>query len=91
MDKQSLEFLKRMLETPGPSGYESEIQQVVRDYVQSFADQVTTDSHGNVIVCLNPEAEQRAKERKTNVGRQKCAPQTHIDTSSDTSLSSRTT
>ena len=60
MDKQSLDFLKRLLETPGPSGYESEIQQVVRDYVQPFADQVTTDSHGNVIVCLNPEAEQRA-------------------------------
>ena len=34
-------FLKRILATPSPSGYESAVQQVVRDYVAAFADQVT--------------------------------------------------
>ncbi|MDG2385042.1 MAG: M42 family metallopeptidase [Pirellulaceae bacterium] len=59
MDANALDFLKSLLNTPGPSGYEAEIQQVVRDYVKPFADEVTTDAHGNVAVVLNPTAEQR--------------------------------
>lgn len=56
MNTESLEFLHRLLETPSPSGYEQRIQQVVREYVASFADTVTTDVHGNVIVGRNVEA-----------------------------------
>ncbi len=56
MDKSAKEFLIRLLETPSPSGYEERIQQVVRDYVKSFADEVSTDCHGNVIACKNPQA-----------------------------------
>ena len=56
MEAAALEFLKRLLETPSPSGYERPIQDVVRQYVSEFADQVTTDVHGNVIACINPEA-----------------------------------
>jgi endoglucanase len=54
MESAALEFLKRLLHSPGPSGYEKPIQDVVRDYAQGFADEIKTDVHGNVIVCKNP-------------------------------------
>ncbi|MBN2477636.1 MAG: M42 family metallopeptidase [Pirellulales bacterium] len=56
METIALEFFKRILETPSPSGYESTLQQVVRDYVADFADDVRTDVHGNVILARNPDA-----------------------------------
>lgn len=59
MEKAPLEFLKQLLTTPSPSGYEQKIQKVVRSYVESFADEVTTDVHGNVIACVNPGADLR--------------------------------
>jgi len=49
MEEQSLAFLKQLLETPSPSGYEQQIQAVVRQWVKPFADDVSTDRHGNVI------------------------------------------
>ncbi len=54
MEPKALEFFKTLLETPSPSGYESRLQQLVRDYVADFADEVRTDLHGNVIVVKNP-------------------------------------
>ena len=48
---KALDFFKTLLETPSPSGYESTVQQFVRDYVAGFADEVRTDLHGNVIVA----------------------------------------
>jgi endoglucanase len=59
MESASRDFLLRLLETPSPSGYERPIQEVVRAYVREFADQVTTDLHGNVIACKNPSAKLR--------------------------------
>jgi endoglucanase len=59
MESSAHDFLKRLLNAPSPSGYERPIQDVVRNYVQSFADEVTTDVHGNVIVAKNPGATQR--------------------------------
>lgn len=56
MEKSAKEFLILLLETPSPSGYEERIQSVVREYVGSFADEVSTDYHGNVIACKNPKA-----------------------------------
>ena len=56
MEPQARRFFETLLNTPGPSGYEQRIQQVVRDYAASFADQVETDTHGNVILCKNPDA-----------------------------------
>lgn len=56
MDDNSLEFLKRLLATPSPSGYERPVQNVVREYAASFADEVTTDVHGNVIAGRNLDA-----------------------------------
>ena len=59
MDAAPLDFLKQLLETPSPSGYEKPIQDVVRRYVAEFADRVTTDLHGNVIAVKNPDAKLR--------------------------------
>jgi tetrahedral aminopeptidase len=56
METTAHEFLKQLLLTPSPSGYEAPIQKVVREYVASFADTVRTDVHGNVIACKNPNA-----------------------------------
>lgn len=59
MDSERLNFLKQLLETPSPSGYEERIQQLVRSYVASYADSVETDLHGNLIVARNPKAKLR--------------------------------
>ncbi len=59
MDASSLEFLKAILSTPSPSGYERPVQDLVRKYVAGFADRVTTDLHGNVIAVRNPNASLR--------------------------------
>ncbi len=59
MDKAAKEFLINVLETPSPSGYEVPVQNIVREYVGSFADEVRTDLHGNVIASCNPSAELR--------------------------------
>ena len=56
MDSPALEFFKRILDTPSPSGYEAPIQKVVRDYATPFADAVSTDVHGNVVAVRNAEA-----------------------------------
>lgn len=59
MDSGALEFFKRLLETPSPSGFERPIQDVVRAYVADFADDVQTDLHGNVIAVRNPQGKLR--------------------------------
>ena len=56
MIPDALDFLKRIVETPSPSGYEQPVQRLVREYAASFADDVATDVHGNVIAVLNPGA-----------------------------------
>ncbi|MBN2579469.1 MAG: M42 family metallopeptidase [Pirellulales bacterium] len=56
MEPAALKFFKDLLNTPSPSGYESPLQQIVRDYVADFSDEVRTDLHGNVIVVKNPGA-----------------------------------
>lgn len=59
MDSGALEFFKRLLETPSPSGFERPIQDVVRSYVADFAEDVQTDLHGNVIAAHNPQGKLR--------------------------------
>ncbi len=54
MQKDSLAFLENLLLAPSPSGYERPVQDVVRKYVESFADEVHTDWHGNVTAAINP-------------------------------------
>lgn len=56
MPKNALDFLKNLLACPTPSGYEMPGQAVVRDYLQKYADEVRTDTHGNVWGAQNPDA-----------------------------------
>lgn len=56
MDPNAQAFFEQILETPSPSGFESPLQQVVRVYAAEFADEVTTDVHGNVTAVKNPDA-----------------------------------
>ena len=53
IEPRALDFFKQILATPSPAGYESTIQEVVRDYAASFADEMRTDVHGNVIAARN--------------------------------------
>ena len=48
------EFLKSLLNTPSPSGFETHGQKVWVDYVRQFADSVEIDSYGNAFATLNP-------------------------------------
>src|SRR6516225_5986662 len=59
MHDASFAFLKQLLTTPSPSGYEQRIQEVVRTWARSFADEVITDRHGNVIAIRNPDGRPR--------------------------------
>jgi len=59
MDSGALALFQEFLGTPSPSGYEEALQESVRRYAADFADEVTTDVHGNVMVCKNPGAPMR--------------------------------
>ena len=59
MESAPLDFLRKLLDTPSPSGYERPIQDVVRRYIADFADEIRTDLHGNVIAAKNPGARLR--------------------------------
>ena len=59
MENAAHQFLKTLLSTPGPSGYERPVQDVVRQYVGDFAEQISTDVHGNVIATTNPNGQVR--------------------------------
>src|SRR5262249_30394352 len=55
MQEHSHAFLKSLLETPSPSGFEQPIQEVVRSWARHYADEVRTDTHGNVIAARHAE------------------------------------
>ena len=54
MDDAGFAFLKRLLLTPSPSGFEQAIQAAVREHAGSHADEVRTDLHGNVVAARFP-------------------------------------
>lgn len=56
MDEAALGFLRTLIETPSPSGYERQIQSVVQGRVAEQAEQIEIDSHGNLIAVKNPGA-----------------------------------
>jgi putative aminopeptidase FrvX len=59
MRAESFEFLRTLVETASPSGFEQAVQKVFREYVGPYADDVRTDVHGNVIAVKNPGADLR--------------------------------
>jgi endoglucanase len=53
MTDQQEQFLIRLIDTPGPSNHEEEVQRVWREEVQPAADRIDIDPHGNHIAVLN--------------------------------------
>lgn len=56
MRQESLDFLKRLLSTPSPSGFEERVQAVCREYVAPYVDEVYKDVHGNQYAVRNKQA-----------------------------------
>lgn len=56
MRKESLEFLKKLLGTASPSGFEEKIQKVCRGYAEDFVEEIYKDVHGNQYHVINKDA-----------------------------------
>jgi endoglucanase len=54
LSPSSISFLKRLLDTPGPSGFEAAAARAWRAEAETFADVVTSDVAGNSIAEVNP-------------------------------------
>ncbi|MBN8235540.1 M20/M25/M40 family metallo-hydrolase [Halobacillus kuroshimensis] len=57
MEKERLDFLMELLNTPSPSSMEMEIQKRWIEEMRPYADEIQTDHAGNAIAVLNPEAD----------------------------------
>ena len=51
---EAIAFLKRLLDAPGPSGFETLAGRAWRAEAEKFADDVTVDIAGNCIAEINP-------------------------------------
>jgi endoglucanase len=59
MENRAQGFLRRLLDAPGPSGYESAPALVWRDEASTFADDVTHDVVGNSFARVKPETDSK--------------------------------
>jgi endoglucanase len=59
MEASAREFLKNLLASPTPSGYEQAGQALVEKYLKPCADEIRRDVHGNLHAILNPKAKCR--------------------------------
>ncbi len=59
MQERSLAFLKQLLDTPGPSGFETAPARIWRAEAETFADRVEVDVAGNSLATLGGGAEPR--------------------------------
>lgn len=55
MEDRAVSFLRRLLDAPGPSGYEQAPARVWRDEAETFADEVTHDVVGNSFARVKSE------------------------------------
>lgn len=53
MREPSLDFLRRLVNTPSPVGHEARGQRVWLDYAREFADETFSDTYGNCVAVLN--------------------------------------
>lgn len=54
MEERAVAFLRRLLDAPGPSGYEAAPARVWREEAASFADEITHDVVGNSFARVKP-------------------------------------
>lgn len=59
MNADTKHFLQQLVETPSPSGYEHEVQKLVRERIRPWCDSVRTDVVGNVFGIRNPAGKPR--------------------------------
>ena len=59
MDERSKGFLKRLLDTPAPSGFEAPAARVWREEAQKVADRVEGDVSGNSVALINEDGKPR--------------------------------
>jgi endoglucanase len=59
MSAGATDFLKRLLDSPGPSGFETAPARVWRDEVRAFAEELRVDVHGNSVGVVNPKGAPR--------------------------------
>lgn len=50
-------LIKQLVETPGPSGYETQIRQLIRERIEPYADALYVDSLGNLIARYGEKAD----------------------------------
>ncbi|HKJ05300.1 MAG TPA: M42 family peptidase, partial [Geopsychrobacteraceae bacterium] len=53
MNSKDFRFLKELVETPSPSGYEQPAQRVIRKQLESIATDIKGDVMGNLIARLD--------------------------------------
>lgn len=53
MRDESLKFLRTLINTPSPSGFETRGQRVWLDYAKRYAEATETDAYGNAVAWLN--------------------------------------
>ena len=53
MRDSSLNFLRKLVNTPSPVGHETRGQRVWLDYAKQFADETFSDAYGNCVAVLN--------------------------------------
>src|SRR6516164_3488432 len=53
MRNESLDFLRRLINTPSPVGHEARGQRVWLDYAKQIADETFSDTYGNCVAVLN--------------------------------------
>jgi len=59
MKADSVDFLRRIVEAPSPSGFEWPVRKIVAERMKGFCEDVRHDVMGNVIGVLNPGAKLR--------------------------------
>lgn len=59
MNEGSKQFLYEMLRTPSPTGWEQPLQRKIDAEFRDIADAIEPDVHGNLILCLNPDAKRK--------------------------------
>ena len=55
MEEDQIDFLKNLISTPSPSGFEEKVQQVFLERVKDRVDLCYKDVHGNAFGVVNPE------------------------------------
>lgn len=55
MHKEALQFLRRLIDAPSPSGFEAPTQDVIRERMRDITKDISVDVMGNLIGILNKE------------------------------------